>query len=471
MVWEIPGDDAPPVWNPSEHVPSYSSPNALTVTISPGVERTGNLWLKRFASDHSNFRKLVLAIVGESGLKGSVGDLADALPYSVYALESVQSEDLLGTIHFLRSKGWEVQGIIATGGVSNCLVGKAIKEHPVRFLATVGSNTPLKAPSTPLFHHAFPRTSSPKELSDWLLENEHSMTAWWTQYGTGRVLDVEGVQNFRHVGGYPTREGRVTRVGRLWRSGHPGGITESGVQTVLKHGIRTVFDLRSVGECAKYGTGEDLFAKHGIKRVYAPAYLDDDYSPMAMGMRFSLYSSGTEGFGYVYSQVAMKIVSAVRAMCDHILNNGTPFVLHCTAGKDRAGMTAAVFLAWAAGVDVDVVARDYGASQDIRKLSEEDRQRLAKEHDLTPDQVTNLNSTDPKGMHLAFTRLRRSLLGRHSTPSGEAPDPLETVEPDFLQFRKKYFQELVGLSSEQVLQVRDWLTEERSLVRDGHWKL
>ncbi|KAJ3318461.1 hypothetical protein HDU93_003887, partial [Gonapodya sp. JEL0774] len=332
---------------------------------------------------------------------------------------------------------------------------------PVRFLATVGGSAVQGLPPTVAYLNVASETFLAPNISKFLLEEEHSMTEWWRRYGAGRVIDVEGVQNFRHVGGYPTREGRVTRVGALWRSGHPGGVTENGVKVMLDRNIRTVFDLRSVGECKKYGTGEALFEKYGIKRVYAPAYLDEDYSPMAMGMRFSLYASGSEGFGYVYAQVALKIVTAVRSICQHILNEGTPFVLHCTAGKDRAGMTTAVLLAWCAGVDEDLVARDYGASQDIRKLSEADRQRLAVEHNLTPEQVTNMNSTDPKAMHLAFTRLRRALLGSHSTPSEAAPDILQPLEPDFLRLRRRYFEELVGLTSEEVIKVRDWLTESR----------
>lgn len=83
--------------------------------------------------------------------------------------------------------------------------------------------------------------------------------------------------------------------------------------------------------------------------------------------RFSLYTSGPSGFGVGYHHFVLRIAPAVATLCRHVLTAGTPFAVHCAAGKDRAGMVVAVMLAWCAAVDEDVVARDYGASQDVRK--------------------------------------------------------------------------------------------------------
>ena len=44
----------------------------------------------------------------------------------------------------------------------------------------------------------------------------------------GRILDVEGVINFRDIGGYQTIDGQRVRTGLVYRSGALGDVTEKG---------------------------------------------------------------------------------------------------------------------------------------------------------------------------------------------------------------------------------------------------
>src|SRR5690348_15840164 len=61
----------------------------------------------------------------------------------------------------------------------------------------------------------------------------------------GRILDVEGVINFRDMGGYHTANGKRVRTGLLYRSGALDGITEKGVAKLQELGIELICDLRS----------------------------------------------------------------------------------------------------------------------------------------------------------------------------------------------------------------------------------
>ena len=69
-------------------------------------------------------------------------------------------------------------------------------------------------------------------------------------------VDVEGCNNFRDLGGYPTRDGRRLRTGLLFRADGLHHLTPRGVATLRDElGVRDVVDLRSSGEIAMDGRG------------------------------------------------------------------------------------------------------------------------------------------------------------------------------------------------------------------------
>ena len=64
-----------------------------------------------------------------------------------------------------------------------------------------------------------------------------------------RLVKLEGCLNFRDLGGYTTRDGRVVRRGRLFRSDALHDMSDADVRRVRDElGIRTVIDLRSTHE-------------------------------------------------------------------------------------------------------------------------------------------------------------------------------------------------------------------------------
>lgn len=97
------------------------------------------------------------------------------------------------------------------------------------------------------------------------------------------------------------RAGRAAvRRGVLFRSaeiGHEGG------EALRRLGITRVFDLRSAVESGTPGyrvahgeTAAPVLPEswEGIDRVWLPVFLDQDYSPEAIAIRFQKYSNGTE---------------------------------------------------------------------------------------------------------------------------------------------------------------------------------
>ena len=74
--------------------------------------------------------------------------------------------------------------------------------------------------------------------------------------GFPRRVVLEGCLNFRDLGGYPARDGRVVRPGLLYRSDALHLVTPSDIAILRdKLGIGTIVDLRSSEELRMEGRG------------------------------------------------------------------------------------------------------------------------------------------------------------------------------------------------------------------------
>ncbi|CAG8461596.1 5684_t:CDS:10 [Ambispora leptoticha] len=169
-----------------------------------------------------------------------------------------------------------------------------------------------------------------------------------------RIINVDGITNFRDLGGWRCEEGYL-RQRYIFRSAQLSRITTSGIETLRKLNIQKIFDLRSTHEIEKFG-----FVKiDGIERIFVPVFHDDNNSPETFYRRFSLYAQGPEGFSTGYMMILEEGKPTFRAMFNHILTQpNSPFLVHCTAGKDRTGVFGMLVLKFV-GVSEEVIAREY----------------------------------------------------------------------------------------------------------------
>ena len=63
-----------------------------------------------------------------------------------------------------------------------------------------------------------------------------------------RLLAMDGVMNFRDLGGYPTIDGGATRWGQVFRSARLNGTSDTDLERIERSGITKVFDLRTQAE-------------------------------------------------------------------------------------------------------------------------------------------------------------------------------------------------------------------------------
>lgn len=177
----------------------------------------------------------------------------------------------------------------------------------------------------------------------------------------GTPLPFEGADNFRELGGYAVQDGRRVRRGLIWRSGAPGKlVSEADRHRFDQLGIRCIFDFRSHSE-RDHLPDPPL---PGVRLYAISAILDEQGNEVDFDPR-SLAATGEkatrlyleEGIPQIYRRLPFGN-PAYRALFAHLLAGDAPLLFHCTAGKDRTGVAAALILL-ALGADKETVRRDY----------------------------------------------------------------------------------------------------------------
>lgn len=116
---------------------------------------------------------------------------------------------------------------------------------------------------------------------------------------TPPFVDIPGLANFRDLGGYPiaSQPGKVVRRDVVFRSAEPSKTTEEGIDRLKQLGITLVYDLRSQKEFERgveRGLNNPVKEWEGAKRIFAPVFRHEDYSPEAIALRLKNYGSGSE---------------------------------------------------------------------------------------------------------------------------------------------------------------------------------
>ena len=171
-----------------------------------------------------------------------------------------------------------------------------------------------------------------------------------------RKLPFTGAHNFRDLGGYKTEDGKTVKWGKVYRSDNLHSLTDEDVKYMERLNIKSVVDFRSDEE-----------------RTEEPDRLTPNMTPILLPIKFepegvteTLMRDLT--FGDLDSSNLLRDFNVIlvkefteeyKHFFRHIVDNGgEPFVLHCTAGKDRAGFGSAMILT-VLGVPREKIIEDY----------------------------------------------------------------------------------------------------------------
>jgi protein-tyrosine phosphatase len=172
-----------------------------------------------------------------------------------------------------------------------------------------------------------------------------------------RALTLEGGCNFRDFGGYPTTDGRAVRWGRLYRSGVLSGLTPQDLRTIAELGLRVVCDLRRTEERQQHpnpALGTDVTTLSWDTGVETSPLRDAQFAQSQ-----SLAAARAAMCG-MYRRLPFVLGPRLRGVFEALrrCRHGDAVVVHCSAGKDRTGIAAAL-IQLALGVPRETVIADY----------------------------------------------------------------------------------------------------------------
>lgn len=181
-----------------------------------------------------------------------------------------------------------------------------------------------------------------------------------------RRLALEGAVNLRDIGGYRIQDQRETRWQVFLRADNLDKLTAADQQTLLDYGLRHVVDLRSSSEAQHY---PDVFARSAAVIYHHLPLIEDGPDMQAVEALPTHFE--------VYHYFLERCQPALKTILETICATGDGCtVFHCTGGKDRTGVIAALLLGLVA-VDAETIAQDYAlTSQYLASRAGEWRQQV-----------------------------------------------------------------------------------------------
>lgn len=222
-----------------------------------------------------------------------------------------------------------------------------------------------------------------------------------------RTLPLAGAANFRDIGGYTTRDGKRLRWGRVYRSGQLSNLTDGDHRYLAQIGVRLVCDLRAEEEVAE----EPDNLPGNVTYTHLPLTTDTDVSRRRR-LRAILFNRHRlpDVMREVYTRLIIDsngpLMGSIMRRLAHPEN--LPAIIHCTAGKDRAGVTAALVML-ALGVPEETVIADYTLSNryyaDFRDIADKALKPLAR-FGVKGDDLYPLITANPAVLRHALDYMR-----------------------------------------------------------------
>ncbi len=241
-----------------------------------------------------------------------------------------------------------------------------------------------------------------------------------------RSLLLEGASNVRDLGGWTGADGRRVRFGLVYRAAALSSLTDADAAALTATGLRSVCDLRGTVEQARGPSRMPGVTTHalGIEPSLGASLRD------LAARRAATDADVMTLMRSAYVAYVMDWSHRYRALFALLLDgDALPLLFHCTAGKDRTGVGAALLLT-ALGVSADDVMADYIATNRLWRGDSE----LTK---VLPENVARvLLKVHPELLDAAFDAIRAA----HGTVEG-------------------YFEARLGLGPVEVAALRDRLLE------------
>jgi protein-tyrosine phosphatase len=205
-------------------------------------------------------------------------------------------------------------------------------------------------------------------ISAWVLVNP----AFSDELANDRVIDLKGTSNTRDIGGYQTGDQRTLRSGQIIRSENLSRLTVSDFQKLEEIGVKTVIDLRTDREHDKAPT---VWLGDNPPQFYHFPIGDannDWFNAQRKMMSRNKFTEkqASEHMVEGYRMIADVGPPSYEKLMDLVLDQSNwPVLIHCNAGKDRAGVAVTLILE-ALGVDRDIIMEEFLLTNEIGRTKE-----------------------------------------------------------------------------------------------------
>lgn len=146
-----------------------------------------------------------------------------------------------------------------------------------------------------------------------------------------RWIDIDGVGNVRDMGGWKTASGKTVKYGMLYRGRRLEDVSEEGIATIKRLGLKTELDLR---------------------------YADQKFQTPGTGMNYQFIETPGQ-YDSVLNNKPVIFKASYKKIFELLSDkNNYPFYSHCNAGADRTG-TFAFIVNGLLGVSYEDLTRDF----------------------------------------------------------------------------------------------------------------
>lgn len=182
----------------------------------------------------------------------------------------------------------------------------------------------------------------------------------------GKSIEIKKVYNFRTVGNIKNTEGRTLKAGKFYRSGHLHQLKKRSFKEMQSLGIKEVIDLRNSKEISDK---PDQLPDGIMYKKYSAFKDKGDQLTKAKKLVLKGKVNGSDADKRMidfYREYITENPEVIKKIITEILESDQPVLYHCTAGKDRTGITTALILT-ILKFDKETIYNDYLLSNNYRE--------------------------------------------------------------------------------------------------------
>jgi protein-tyrosine phosphatase len=178
-----------------------------------------------------------------------------------------------------------------------------------------------------------------------------------------RHIPLKGASNFRDLGGYVGHAGRTVKWRTIFRSDHLANLEPEDLVQLQNLGLQHAFDFRGVEESQAQAYAWPQMKRHSLS--IEPTVVQRLQAQYLTGKPLTA-ADALDAMQTTYRDFVKSDSNRFAQLFEHLLDQAEPLLFHCTAGKDRTGLAAALILT-ALGVSQADIWKDYLLTNQLYK--------------------------------------------------------------------------------------------------------